>query len=403
MPKSRSRASVESTINLASADQWLEQERETDPVFRSTVAVTGATGFIARFIVKMLLERGYRVHGSVRNLADTAALAQLRALPNAELRLNLFELDLLDSNLASSAQPFLTSCHALIHTATPIHIALGTETGLTPAEVVEQQLKPAVQGTERLLMAARESGVRRVVLTCSTGCIKGSAAMDAARASGLRVAEDVWTEEEYCIAAGQHYRRAKLLQERRAVEFCAANGMVLDRIHPDLVLGPKLDPHRLNFSHKYLLRYLDGSLKADGHVRDGIVGMVDVRDVALAHIRAAEQLMRGGADGNGGRRYVMSVPYIVNRVLCDRLRLILASAPAWARDNVPSPGGGGGGGDDAAAAAAAGEMVPPTVECGPVEKLIGAPLRGWESVLRDTVETLVEGGWLKEKRESSRL
>jgi nucleoside-diphosphate-sugar epimerase len=358
----------------------MERPGQAEPQRR--VAITGSTGFIARFIVEQLLERGCYVNATCRDLNDAAALAQLKRLPRARTHLSFFCVNLLDRELDETARACLRGCDALIHTATPIHIALGSERGLRPADVEREQLRPAVEGTERLLRAALAEGVAKVVLTCSTGCIKGRDEIDAAR-RGVRVADDVWTDEAYCIAKGQHYRRAKLLQERRAVEFCAAHGMALDRILPDIVLGPKRDS-RLNFSHKVLLRYLDGSFEAAPR---GIVGMVDVRDVATAHVRAAERLLRGDA---GGGRFVMSVPYARCATLCDELR---ASFP-WAR-GVPAPG---------RLAPGAYVRVPHIVETSPVEALIGASLRSRAVILAASVDALLAGGFLRRTRDApSRL
>ena len=357
----------------------------TTPQSGRAIAVTGATGFIARFIVELLLEQGYYVRATCRDLGDTAALAQLKQLPRARTHLSFFCINLLDRELDETARECLRGCDALIHTATPIHIALGSERGLQPAEVERSQLLPAVEGTERLLHAALAEGVKNVVLTCSTGCIKGRKDIDASRRRGLRVAADVWTDESYCIAKGQHYRRAKLLQERCAVAFCAAHSMKLDRILPDIVLGPKRDS-RLNFSHKVLLRYLDGSFAREGAPR-GVVGMVDVRDVATAHVRAAERLLRGGA---GGGRFVMSVPYARCATLCDELR---ATFP-WAR-GVPAPGH---------LAPGAYVRIPPSVETSPVEALIGSALRNRAEILAASVDALVVGGFLLRARSApSRL
>ncbi|CAI0470979.1 unnamed protein product [Linum tenue] len=117
-----------------------------------TVCVTGAGGFIASWIVKLLLARGYSVRGTA---------------------------DLLDYNSLGRA---ISGCHGVFHAACPI------------TDDPEQMLGPAVDGTKNVITAASAAKVRRVVFTSSVGAVY----MDANRSTDVVMDESYWSDLEYC-------------------------------------------------------------------------------------------------------------------------------------------------------------------------------------------------------------
>ncbi|KAE8766205.1 Dihydroflavonol-4-reductase [Hordeum vulgare] len=122
-----------------------------------TVCVTGAGGFIASWLVKLLLEKGYAVHGTVRNPDDVARNAHLRGLEGAAERLTLFRVDLLDKESLVAA---FRGCQGVFHTACPV------------TDDPEKMIEPAVSGTRNVINAAAEvGGIRRVVMTSSIGAV----------------------------------------------------------------------------------------------------------------------------------------------------------------------------------------------------------------------------------------
>ncbi|CAI0472922.1 unnamed protein product [Linum tenue] len=143
-----------------------------------TVCVTGAGGFIASWIVKLLLARGYSVRGTVRNLEDPKN-EHLRELEGAKERLTLWEADLLDYNSLGRA---ISGCHGVFHAACPI------------TDDPEQMLRPAVDGTKNVITAASAAKVRRVVFTSSVGAVY----MDANRSTDVVMDESYWSDLEYC-------------------------------------------------------------------------------------------------------------------------------------------------------------------------------------------------------------
>ncbi|CAN6164830.1 unnamed protein product [Urochloa humidicola] len=222
-----------------------------------TVCVTGAGGYIGSWIVKLLLERGYTVRGTVRN-PDDAKNAHLRALHGAAERLELRAADLLD------------------YDASPV------------TDDPEQMVEPAVRGTRHVIDAAAESGtVRRVVLTSSIGAV----AMDPSRPPGAVVDESCWSDLDFCKATKNWYCYGKAVAEKAAWEAAAARGVDLVVVVPVLVQGPALQA-AVNASLMHVLKYLNGSAKT---YANAVQAYVHVRDTAGAHVRVFE------APGAAGR------------------------------------------------------------------------------------------------------
>uniref|UniRef100_A0A0D9X677 NAD(P)-binding domain-containing protein n=1 Tax=Leersia perrieri TaxID=77586 RepID=A0A0D9X677_9ORYZ len=158
------------------------------------VCVTGAGGFIASWLVKLLLEKGYTVRGTVRNPDDDAKNAHLRALPGAAEQLTLVRAELLDKESLAAA---FAGCEGVFHTASPI-----TD---DPAQMVE----PAVSGARNVINAAADAGsIRRVVMTSSFGAVY----MDPRRRDAdeeEEVDETSWSDVDHCRETGNWYCYAK--------------------------------------------------------------------------------------------------------------------------------------------------------------------------------------------------
>ncbi|THG16020.1 hypothetical protein TEA_028919 [Camellia sinensis var. sinensis] len=162
-----------------------------------TVCVTGAGGFIASWMVKLLLQKGYTVRGTVRN-PDDPKNSHLRQLEGAEERLTLCKSDLLDYQ---SLREAIDGCDGVFHTASPVTddpFYYGfCDMGLMAASVFdlkEEMVEPAVNGTKNVIIAAAEVKVRRVVFTSSIGAVT----MDPNRSPDAVVDESCWSDLEFC-------------------------------------------------------------------------------------------------------------------------------------------------------------------------------------------------------------
>ena len=233
-----------------------------------TVVLTGISGFIAQHVALKLLAAGHSVRGSLRNLdrADEVRAALAPHLDAAALaRLSFVQLDLTRDEGWVEAMEGAT---ALMHTASPFPIA-------NPKDE-NDLIRPAVEGTQRAMAAAKAAGVDRVILTSSVVAI-----IDTYK----RGMQD---ETDWCNLDAPDttaYAKSKTMAERAAWDFATAQGMALTTINPGFVLGAPLDKH-YGSSISVVRRMLRGR---DPMLPQISFTCVDVADVAEAHLRALER------------------------------------------------------------------------------------------------------------------
>eukprot|EP00730_Choanoeca_flexa_P014974 TRINITY_DN6743_c0_g1_i4.p1 TRINITY_DN6743_c0_g1~~TRINITY_DN6743_c0_g1_i4.p1 ORF type:complete len:395 (+),score=108.35 TRINITY_DN6743_c0_g1_i4:137-1186(+) len=235
------------------------------------VCVTGASGFVASHCIQQLLEAGYRVRGTVRDPSDdkkTAFLKKIAQDANASDRLELVQGQLLEDDSFDKA---VAGCDYVLHTASPFFIDQKGD----PDEVF---IKPAVHGTENVLMSvAKAPTVKRVVLTSSCAAIYGRPTDK----------DGLFTEEDWNRSSTRKdgaYMLSKRLAEEKAWEIAQAQDKYeLIVINPAFVMGPTLSG-RGTASYDFLTKLVDGTMSSGAPKL--MMGMVDVRDVAKAHITA---------------------------------------------------------------------------------------------------------------------
>jgi dihydroflavonol-4-reductase len=228
------------------------------------VLVTGAAGFVGAEVVARLLAGGHRVRGTARN---PDAADHLRALPGASEGLTLVAADLLQPASLESA---VHGCRQVIHSASPFV--------LDAADPQRDLVDPAVEGTLAMLRACQAAGgVQRVVLTSSMAAIT-----DEPRAAPL--SEQDWNVKS--TLRRNPYYLSKTLAERAAWRFVEEQRPSFDlvAINPWTVIGPSRAP-ALNVSNAVFVDLTKGVFP--GYVSLSFA-MVDVRDVAEAHVRAME-------------------------------------------------------------------------------------------------------------------
>ncbi|TVU42344.1 hypothetical protein EJB05_08744, partial [Eragrostis curvula] len=286
-----------------------------------TVCVTGAAGFIASWLVKLLLQKGYTVRGTVRNPDDTVKNAHLRALDGAAERLTLVRADLLDKESLDAA---FRGCEGVFHTASPVTDNPWPATNrarTTLIDTQEEMIDPAVNGTRNVINAAADAGtVRRVVFTSSIGAVY----MDPRHGPGEEVDETCWSDLEFCQNTKNWYCYGKTVAEQAAWELAKQRRLDLLVVNPSLVLGPMLQS-AVNASTWHILKYLDGSVQT---YADAAQAYVHVRDVAAAHLRVYE-----APDAHG--RYLCAGPTLHRGEVCRVLAKLFPEYP------VPSKCKGG--------------------------------------------------------------
>ncbi|XP_022769978.1 tetraketide alpha-pyrone reductase 1-like [Durio zibethinus] len=256
-------------------------------VAEKVVCVTGASGFIASWLVKLLLQRGYTVKATVRDPNDARKTQHLFSLDGAKERLHLFKAELVDEGCFDS---IVDGCHGVFHAASPVF--------LSAADPQAEIIGPAIKGTLNVLKScAKVASIKRVVITSS---------MSSVVRNGKPLTPDVVVDETWfsdpllCEEGKLWYMLSKTLAEEAAWRFAKDNGIDLITIHPGMVFGPLLQP-ALNSSSEVILNLIKG----EHSFPSSTCTFVDVRDVAHAHIQAFE-------DPSACGRYCLverSVPY----------------------------------------------------------------------------------------------
>ncbi|KAG6546339.1 hypothetical protein Mapa_012380 [Marchantia paleacea] len=241
----------------------------------ATVAVTGANGFIASWLVKLLLERGYNVRGTVRDPDDVSKVGHLLDLPGAKERLVLYKADLLEEGVFDD---IFHGVDGVFHTASPT----------TAKDVPDPQknlLIPALKGTINVLTsAAKANSVKRVVLTSSNTAVTYSEAAYHNSATGVVVDESWWSDQEWCKKNQMWYPISKTQAELAAWDFAKEKNLDLVALNPSMVVGDFLQSS-LNASSEVIFEFLNGSMK---EYPNRNFGVVHVKDVALGHILVLE-------------------------------------------------------------------------------------------------------------------
>lgn len=231
---------------------------------RKLIAVTGIGGFLGRHVAAQLLQAGYEVRGTLRSLKNAKSIeAAIRSAEGVSGgKLSFAVADLLSDEGWHAAFSGVTD---VIHTASPF-----------PARVPKDEndlILPAREGTLRVLRAAKDAGVRRVVLTSSIAAIS----YGPGRAP---FTETDWTDVKGALATP--YYKSKTLAERAAWTFAAENRLELSVINPGMILGPILGTET-GTSVGLVQSLMKGRYPA---MPDFSVPVADVRDVAEAHVLA---------------------------------------------------------------------------------------------------------------------
>src|SRR4051812_29162780 len=226
------------------------------------VLVTGGSGFIGAHCIKRLHEDGHRVRTTVRSLSREPEVRKL--VGDGPLELMAADLTA-DAGWADA----VAGCDYVLHVASPFPL------GQPKHE--DELIVPARDGALRVLRAAREAGVRRVVLTSSFAAI----------GYGHGHPDTVYDETSWTDVDGpgvSAYAKSKTVAERAAWDYVAAQGAELELavINPIAVLGPLLGPDP-STSIELVKRLVDGSMPGIPKIA---YALVDVRDVADLHVRA---------------------------------------------------------------------------------------------------------------------
>ncbi len=254
------------------------------------VLVTGASGYIAGFIIKALVRDGWQVRGTIRNLSRAAEVRATLGLPDLEL----VACDLMsDAGWAEA----MAGIEFVQHIASPIPAGEPKD----PDDLIV----PAREGALRALRFAKAADVKRVVMTSSMAAI----------AYGHGQGRAPFTEADWSNVTSVDayaYIKSKTIAERAARDWMAANGVGMEyvSINPAAVLGPVLGAD-FSTSLEVVKKLLDGALPGLPNLGFGVV---DVRDVADLHVLAMT------TPGLDGERFIAQGRFIWMREVAEVLK-----------------------------------------------------------------------------------
>lgn len=264
------------------------------------ILVTGASGFVGKWTTVQLLQKGYRVRGTVRSLA-TGKAEQIRAAATTHAgadslsRLELVEADILDDK---GWPEVMQGVAAVMHIATAIRADEPKDSSLV--------IRPAVEGTARVLRFAHEAGIKRVVMTSSIATV----GYGHGQTTGTRVYDETFFTNLDAMRWTWAYCIGKTKAERAAWDYGKANGMDLTTIHPGAIIGPALDDDAA-ISIQMVTGLFDNGLPA---MPSNGFSIIDVRDVADMHVAALEK------PEAIGQRYLATADYTPFPKVADILR-----------------------------------------------------------------------------------
>lgn len=257
-----------------------------------TALVTGGSGYIAGFLIRQLIDNGWTVHTTVRNLTREPEVRGWLNVDND--RLKFFAADLEhDAGWAES----IAGCTHVAHVASPFPLDVPKH--------ADELIVPAREGALRALRFARAAGIRRFVLTSSMAAV----AYGHGKGGGIYSEAD-WTNLDDPNV--MPYPRSKTVAERAARDWVAAEGgdMEFASVNPAAVFGPLLS-NDLSTSIELVKQLLEGKVPMCPDIGFGII---DVRDVADLHYRALT------APSIRDERYVCSGPFLKMIDVADLLR-----------------------------------------------------------------------------------
>ncbi|MGO9481183.1 MAG: SDR family oxidoreductase [Candidatus Kryptoniota bacterium] len=269
-----------------------------------TILVSGGSGYIAGFLIRQLVNEGWVVHTTVRNLARESEVRRLINVENVKLK--FFAADLMSDDGWANA---MAGCSHVAHLASPFPL------GVPKNE--DDLIIPARDGALRVLRLAKAAGVKRFVMTSSCAAI----------AYGHDKSAQTFTESDWTVVTSpdvQPYVKSKTIAERAARDWVAAEGGDIEfcTVNPSAVLGPVWSDD-ISTSTELVKKLLEGALPGCPDIGFSIV---DVRDVADMHVQAMN------APNMAGERFICAGQFLkaieIARILKSKLGAEAKKVPA---------------------------------------------------------------------------
>ncbi|KAA1477465.1 D-lactaldehyde dehydrogenase [Dentipellis sp. KUC8613] len=256
------------------------------------VLVTGANGYIAAWVVRTLLEQGYSVRGTVRTASKGDHLKKIFSSYGDKFELVVVE----DITKDGAFDEAVKGVDLVEHTASPFHFNINHPDDL---------IVPAVKGTTSILNSILKNGssVKRVVLTASCACVLKPGIVGKWDETSWNEPSILEVQEKGTKAPGiAMYRASKTLAEKAAWEFVETHkgeiGWDLAVLNPPFVFGPPIHEvtslDSLNTSMLDFFKAVVKGAKTNDELASQGSALIDVRDLGLAHVLAAQKAEAGG-------------------------------------------------------------------------------------------------------------
>ena len=247
------------------------------------VLVTGVSGYIGNHCATELLKNGYAVKGTLRSLSRANEVINIiKKEIGSEENLEFCDLDLLDDKGWDEA---MNDCKYVLHVASPYLIKEPKDENLL--------IKPALDGTKRVLEAAKRAGVKRVVLTSSIVAMLENAD------KSININSKSWTNVNARNVSA--YAKSKTLAEKFAWDFIhnqnGDSSLELVVINPGPVFGPTLSGDLTGTSMNMFNKMISGKMPL---VPQASLNISDVRDVAKIHVLALKN------EKANGKRFIVT-------------------------------------------------------------------------------------------------
>ncbi|KFA49238.1 hypothetical protein S40293_09280 [Stachybotrys chartarum IBT 40293] len=289
------------------------------------ILVTGGSGFIAAHLVDQLLNKGHTVVTTVRS--EDKARKIRSAYKDLADRVEVAIVPDIAQEHAFDEVVKTPGLEVVMHTASPFHFNW--------TDPKKELVDPALVGTTSILKALKRSApsVKRVVVTSSFASIMDEHHIEDPSHTFSESSWNPVTIDDVTRSPATAYRVSKKLAERAAWDFVAAEKPAFDLVTvcPPMVFGPVV-PHfasieSINTSNERIVALMRGQWKDGIPMAAPVPLWIDVRDVALAHVRAAE------IPEAAGRRLFTTAGWFTNRAIADAVR---AKFPEF-QDRLPGP------------------------------------------------------------------
>ncbi len=254
-----------------------------------TICVAGASGLVGSNIVRAALERGYRVHGTLRDSAAPAKAPYLKALPHAAERLQLFSANMdergsFDAVLAGADGVFI-ACLIPTYAGPSGKPAREMDDAQGYAEII----MPTVDGCLNIMRSAVDAGIRNIVICSSTSSTNPNPPV------AIKNEVDHWSDEKVQCQAKKYTSAAKTVMEKAAIKFAEENGVRLCIIMPTGLYGPAILPEHLKHNpYAWMQRVISGGEGRHSKVPNDSASMIHLHDLAALFLAAYENPAASG-------------------------------------------------------------------------------------------------------------